>query len=137
MKVPLPRAEGAETKPVDPKAPQIEQPELTQLMRHGRGISRPTYMAQHHKSPGWQLQPVFESMHPITVAAGQYNDGQYMYVGDWENDKMHGKGKYTYASGSAYDGSWELGVYHGQGTYSWQDGRRYEVSWGKLSHPST
>ena len=39
MKVPMPKLEGTDTKPVDPKAPPVEQPEATQIMRHGRGAS--------------------------------------------------------------------------------------------------
>jgi hypothetical protein len=32
-----------------------------------------------------------------------------VYVGDWENHKMHGWGKMTYADGTVYKGGWENG----------------------------
>jgi hypothetical protein len=30
-----------------------------------------------------------------------------MYQGEWKDDKKHGKGKYTYASGNVYEGEWK------------------------------
>lgn len=100
MKVPLPKAEGTETKPADAKAAAAaaaaaaEQPDASQIMRHGNGF---------------------------------YADGKYKYSGSWANDKMQGTGKFTYASGSAYDGQWDNSEYHGTGTFLWPDGRKYEV----------
>lgn len=60
-------------------------------------------------------------------AAGLYVDGKYKYSGEWLNDKMHGSGKFTYASGSYYDGQWDNSEYQGTGSFCWPDGRHYEV----------
>ena len=65
--------------------------------------------------------------------AGEYSDGQYKYTGEWQNDRMHGAGKFVYASGNVYDGAWENGVYQGNGSYVWPDGRRYEVTQALVS----
>ena len=40
-----------------------------------------------------------------------------MPVGDWSENKMHGQGFYTYASGDMYTGCFQQGVKHGQGSY--------------------
>ena len=40
------------------------------------------------------------------------------YVGDWQNNKMHGQGTYTYADGDIYVGEWKNGTEDGQGTYT-------------------
>lgn len=62
-----------------------------------------------------------------TACSGLYVDGKYKYSGEWVSDKMHGSGKFMYASGTCYDGQWESSEYQGTGTFSWPDGRRYEV----------
>ena len=36
-----------------------------------------------------------------------------MYVGEWRNDQMHGKGQYVAADGE-YDGYWAEGLREGQ-----------------------
>ena len=51
------------------------------------------------------------------------------YLGDWKNDKNHGKGKMIYLSGDIYDGFWKEGLYHGHGKYSWDNGNFYEGEW--------
>lgn len=63
----------------------------------------------------------------LVLLSGLYVDGKYKYSGEWLNDRMHGSGKFTYASGTCYDGQWEHSEYQGTGTFSWPDGRRYEV----------
>ena len=63
----------------------------------------------------------------LTDVAGFYMDGKYRYSGEWNNDRMQGSGKFTYASGTAYDGQWENSEYHGTGAFSWPDGRSYKV----------
>ena len=63
----------------------------------------------------------------LVPPSGLYVDGKYKYSGEWSNDRMHGLGKFTYASGTCYNGQWENSEYQGTGTFSWPDGRRYEV----------
>ena len=63
----------------------------------------------------------------LVLPSGQYVDGKYNYSGEWSKDRMHGLGKFTYASGTCYNGQWEHSEYQGTGTFSWPDGRQYEV----------
>lgn len=39
-----------------------------------------------------------------------------MYVGEYKDDKMHGKGIYTFKDGSIYEGEYLKGEKHGKGT---------------------
>ena len=39
------------------------------------------------------------------------------YVGDWENDKYHGEGKYVFNNGDSWHGSFEKGKANGYGCY--------------------
>lgn len=66
-------------------------------------------------------------MNIVMNTAGLYMDGKYKYSGEWNKDRMHGTGKFIYASGTTYDGQWDNSEYHGTGTFSWPDGRHYEV----------
>ena len=38
------------------------------------------------------------------------------YVGEWQNDKWHGQGTYTFPDGEKYVGGFKDALYHGQGT---------------------
>ena len=85
---------------------------------------RPACAAELPEQKG-QLKPA-----TITLThnpAGTYTDGTYSYTGEWVLDKMHGSGKFSFASGASYEGQWDSGIYHGSGTFSWPDGRRYQV----------
>lgn len=57
-----------------------------------------------------------------------FKNGQ-VYVGDWKNNKMEGKGVLTYPSKKEYKGSFLKGLRWGQGSLRWPDGRRYEGGW--------
>jgi hypothetical protein len=48
------------------------------------------------------------------------------YAGNFKDDKRHGQGKYTDASGDVYEGKWKDDKKHGQGKYTWADGGVYE-----------
>jgi hypothetical protein len=61
-------------------------------------------------------------------AAGQ-DFGQEEYDGEWELDKMHGKGRYTFTSGAEYNGDWVSGKMHGHGKMVYADGTSYEGQW--------
>lgn len=39
------------------------------------------------------------------------------YIGFWQNDKKHGKGKLIYSSGDLYDGLWQSDMKNGFGVY--------------------
>ena len=58
-----------------------------------------------------------------------------IYAGDWVDEQPHGKGKFTFASGSVYEGGWVDGERHGKGTYTLADGEVYESDWvNGMSH---
>ena len=39
------------------------------------------------------------------------------YVGEFQNDKKHGYGVYTWADGRMYKGGWNAGKQHGEGVF--------------------
>ena len=47
------------------------------------------------------------------------------YSGDWRENKHHGKGTITYSSGNKYSGKWKNNVFHGQGIFNYNDGSTY------------
>jgi hypothetical protein len=53
------------------------------------------------------------------MLALSFSDHLYPWVctGEWEADKMHGQGTYTYPSGDVYKGGFEAGLKQGSGTY--------------------
>lgn len=51
------------------------------------------------------------------------------YLGEWRDDKRHGKGSDTYASGDRYTGDFFDGQRHGQGTYTFPNGESYVGDW--------
>eukprot|EP00521_Asterionellopsis_glacialis_P007358 CAMPEP_0195285024 /NCGR_PEP_ID=MMETSP0707-20130614/3007_1 /TAXON_ID=33640 /ORGANISM="Asterionellopsis glacialis, Strain CCMP134" /LENGTH=495 /DNA_ID=CAMNT_0040344453 /DNA_START=187 /DNA_END=1674 /DNA_ORIENTATION=- len=53
------------------------------------------------------------------------------YEGTWKNDKCHGTGIRTFASGDRYEGEFAAGVYHGRGKYIWKNGKSYDGYWSK------
>ena len=65
--------------------------------------------------------------HPTACSTGKYAEGRFVYEGEFDEDAVTGKGKFSYPSGASYEGQWVNGVYSGHGKYSWPDGRSYEV----------
>lgn len=65
---------------------------------------------------------------------GRLQLGRELYVGDWREDVMHGKGRFDFARGCSYEGDWVDGRFHGQGTYVWPSGAMYSGEWhsGKM-----
>lgn len=61
-----------------------------------------------------------------------------IYEGDFINDKRNGYGTYHYASGEVYRGEWKNDLMHGKGVIILQDKKRIEGIWqeGKLSNKS-
>ena len=47
-------------------------------------------------------------------------------MGEFKDDKMNGRGLYTWASGDRYEGQWKDDKRNGQGIFTWTDGKRYE-----------
>ena len=48
-----------------------------------------------------------------------------MYKGQWVDDTMHGRGKYTFPNGNTYEGQYEAGVRHGKGKFTYANGGVY------------
>jgi hypothetical protein len=80
---------------------------------------------------------------------GKYIEGNVEYVGQWDNDNIHGNGcikntatkisfsgvfiinmmvygTYTWPNGAIYVGEFENNEMHGQGTLKWSSGEKYE-----------
>ena len=51
------------------------------------------------------------------------------YDGEWLNDKYHGYGVCTSASGWKYVGTFKDGKFNGKGVWTHPDGRRYDGEW--------
>ena len=51
------------------------------------------------------------------------------YEGDFVDNKFHGKGVYQWKSGNRYDGDWRDGDFNGHGTLQWANGDRYVGQW--------
>ena len=52
-----------------------------------------------------------------------------VYLGEWRDDKRHGRGSDTFASGHRYSGEFQDGQRHGQGTYTFPNGESYVGEW--------
>lgn len=60
-----------------------------------------------------------------------HGDSGDVYIGNWLNDKAHGKGTYHHASsGAVYEGDWVNDSQEGFGTERWPDGTEY-TGWFK------
>lgn len=50
-------------------------------------------------------------------------------MGDWKDDKFHGKGIYIFNRGDRYEGELSGGVKQGYGRYFYINGNKYEGEW--------
>jgi len=53
---------------------------------------------------------------------GIYSHNKTKYEGQFEDNKKHGKGTFTFPSGAKYEGDFKEGKRHGQGTFLFQSG---------------
>ena len=51
------------------------------------------------------------------------------YVGEWRDDKRHGRGTFTYISGDKYVGEYSDGERRGQGVWTGANGEKYVGEW--------
>ena len=70
---------------------------------------------------------------------GKYSDfnSKSIYYGNWEKDKMNGKGKLQFQSGAYYEGNWVNNTFQGFGTFVWPDSSSLSGEWenNSLSGP--
>lgn len=50
-------------------------------------------------------------------------------MGSWKENKLHGRGRYTWEDGRSYEGQYVDDKKEGFGIYVWPDGRKYEGWW--------
>ena len=51
------------------------------------------------------------------------------YEGEWRDDKISGKGKYSHANGDVYIGEFLNGLANGNGEYVYSKGSKYIGDW--------
>ncbi len=75
---------------------------------------------------------VGEFINDVIYGRGEYRyaNGD-VYVGDFAGSVKHGEGTYTFLNGDKYTGGFEGDRFHGQGTYTWHSGASYT---GGYSH---
>ncbi|CAF4578953.1 unnamed protein product [Rotaria socialis] len=56
-------------------------------------------------------------------------------MGQWKDDKKHGKGTNYYPNGNKYEGDWIDDKRTGQGILTWPNGNRYEQGYSQMSSP--
>jgi len=50
-------------------------------------------------------------------------------LGEWRNNKAHGKGKFWHVDGDIFEGQWADDKANGYGTYTHTNGAKYEGQW--------
>ncbi len=62
-------------------------------------------------------------------------------MGQFKDNKRHGRGKAAYTNGAYYSGEWADGEFNGKGRFIWKSGNWFEGDWkngvvedGILSH---
>ncbi|CAG9464701.1 unnamed protein product [Pedinophyceae sp. YPF-701] len=117
-------------------APEVPQEPPKPLEGKFHYPSGATYEGEymHRLKEGETAVPEGETRPRYRHGKGTFIEGDYKYEGNWEDDKMCGKGSFVFASGARYDGEFKDNKYHGTGTYKWSDGRQYEGGWeeGKM-----
>ena len=77
----------------------------------------------------WAL-PICPPSPPFHNCYGTFiwDDGN-KYVGEWKNNKTHGKGTKTFSDGGEYIGEYKNNKQHGQGTMTWSNGTVFIGNW--------
>jgi hypothetical protein len=57
-----------------------------------------------------------------------FQDGS-VYDGQWEADKIHGRGVYISTNGDRYEGFFYLGMKEGYGSIFYRNGNSYQGQW--------
>jgi hypothetical protein len=81
-------------------------------------------MFQNHLLPNYALVKV--SLHDAYL-------GKELFLGQFKDNGIHGKGEMTFDNGDKYTGDWVEGKRTGQGVYIFGDGDRYEIRCSKIT----
>ena len=81
--------------PVEPEVPQF-------------GFGKFEYKDQSTYVGNWKILggKKMKHGHGKATYAGVQGHGKESYEGDWQDDKLHGYGRYTFTSGAVYTGQW-------------------------------
>jgi hypothetical protein len=71
----------------------------------------------------------FLNIHAQNSSIDTLHFGSDQYIGEVQNGKPNGKGKYYYTDGSLYDGNFKKGEYYGNGMVKWASGNSYSGEW--------
>lgn len=105
--------------------------------RHGRGdyyyhtvvTSRYPKSSNSSSSSSSQSKPAQSSSNQQNQVPTGEEDTSTRYIGDWRDNKRHGKGKFIWSDGSYYEGDWENDLKHGRGVLELSNGFKYDGSW--------
>jgi hypothetical protein len=75
----------------------------------------------------------------VKQGVGKYSDSvsKAVYNGNWEKDKMSGKGRLDFPSGSYYEGYFTNNSFNGQGTFTWPDATSIQGEFSENSLAAT
>lgn len=123
MKKSDPKAASKEAPPVqtEPTEPEVPQ-EGNGTFQYTNGT---TYVGNWKLFNGNKLK----HGHGKVCYPGMNGKGGETYDGDWQEDKMHGRGRYCFTSGAIYQGEWVNGKMEGQGSMQYFDGTSYNGEW--------
>lgn len=72
---------------------------------------------------------LFQNIHAQKSGNDTLYFGGDKYIGEVQNGKANGKGKYYYIDGSLYEGNFKKGEYFGDGMVTWKSGSSYNGEW--------
>lgn len=107
--------------------------------RHGRG----EYIYAKIRTPALTTEegsiPVSQNANKTSIASSSSttsnevaeitNSSSTRYLGDWRDNRRHGRGRFTWSDGSYYEGDWENDLRHGRGLLELSNGFKYEGNW--------
>ena len=73
-------------------------------------------------------QKAIQSHNNSNLGKYTWKDGR-IYLGEWKENRMHGKGRFSWPDGHSYEGEYAEDKKHGKGRFSWPDRRFVEGEW--------
>ena len=86
---------------------------------HGKGNM--TFQNGNFYSGHW-FKGVLHGYASARILVDSHSQSYKEYVGEFQNGKQHGQGKFTWPDGEFYEGQWKNGLFHGDGIYGTPDG---------------